>query len=204
MRTRHTGFKMGRRSNVLSCITLTDAKLQSRKRDRDINVATRRFRVRTVLVRLVDQTLGNITRDTRQADGEPRAKGRAAPRRLERPQSFRHRRQGSVFAAKCDQCQAWWHCRRHQTNRTSSLLHSLAFLYETLGVVLNAVEAVTANNNIFVYGISDGKVGGLKVRDRAAMLHPSMRKRSPPTCRNPSSPSRRVAADAKAVAGASP
>jgi hypothetical protein len=52
-----------------------------------------------------------------------------------------------------------------QTNTTSSLLYSLAFLYESPGVVLDAIKAVTANNNIFVYGISDKKVGGLDVQD---------------------------------------
>jgi hypothetical protein len=65
--------------------------------------------------------------------------------------------QGSGFAAKCDQCQAWWHCRRHQTNTTSSPLYSLAFLYETPGVVLKAFEAVTANNNILSTAFPTGK-----------------------------------------------
>jgi hypothetical protein len=48
---------------------------------------------------------------------------------------------------------------------TSSLLYSLAFLYESPGVVLEAIKAVTANKNIFVYGISDKHVGGLDVQD---------------------------------------
>jgi len=52
-----------------------------------------------------------------------------------------------------------------KTNTTSSLLYSLAFLYETPGVVLDAIKAVTADRNIFVYGISDKKVGGLDVQD---------------------------------------
>jgi hypothetical protein len=52
-----------------------------------------------------------------------------------------------------------------KTNTTSSLLYSLAFLYETPGVVLDAIKAVTADKNIFVYGISDKKVGGLDVQD---------------------------------------
>jgi phosphatidylserine/phosphatidylglycerophosphate/cardiolipin synthase-like enzyme len=52
-----------------------------------------------------------------------------------------------------------------KTNTTSSLLYSLAFLYETPGVVLDAIKAVTADSNIFVYGISDKKVGGLDVQD---------------------------------------
>ncbi|OAF10742.1 phospholipase [Bradyrhizobium centrolobii] len=52
-----------------------------------------------------------------------------------------------------------------EKNTTSSLLYSLAFLFETPGAVHDAIAAVTANNNIFVYGISDKKVGGLDVQD---------------------------------------
>ena len=52
-----------------------------------------------------------------------------------------------------------------KTNTTSSLLYSLAFLYETIGVVRDATKGVTADKNIFVYGISDKKVGGLDVQD---------------------------------------
>jgi phosphatidylserine/phosphatidylglycerophosphate/cardiolipin synthase-like enzyme len=46
----------------------------------------------------------------------------------------------------------------------SSLFYSLAFLYETPGVILTAIEKVTANANIFVYGLSDKSVGGLDVQ----------------------------------------
>jgi phosphatidylserine/phosphatidylglycerophosphate/cardiolipin synthase-like enzyme len=42
----------------------------------------------------------------------------------------------------------------------SSLFYSLAFLYQTPGVVRNAIEKITANDQRFVYGISDRKVGG--------------------------------------------
>ncbi len=59
-----------------------------------------------------------------------------------------------------------------ETNTTSSLLYSLAFLYETPGVVLEAIKAVTADNNIFVYGISDKKVGGLDVQDPSGNVAP--------------------------------
>jgi hypothetical protein len=59
-----------------------------------------------------------------------------------------------------------------QTNTTSSLLYSLAFLYETPGVVRDAIKAVTANKNIFVYGISDKKVGGLDVQDPSGNVAP--------------------------------
>jgi phosphatidylserine/phosphatidylglycerophosphate/cardiolipin synthase-like enzyme len=43
----------------------------------------------------------------------------------------------------------------------SSLLYSLAFLYESPGAVHDAVVKATKNKNIFVYGISDKHVGGL-------------------------------------------
>ena len=46
----------------------------------------------------------------------------------------------------------------------SSLFYSLAFLWETKGVVLNAIEAVTDKDNIFVYGLSDKSVGGLDLQ----------------------------------------
>jgi hypothetical protein len=49
---------------------------------------------------------------------------------------------------------------------TSSVLYSLAFLYETKkGAVRDAIDALTADENIFVYGISDRHVGGLDVQD---------------------------------------
>jgi phosphatidylserine/phosphatidylglycerophosphate/cardiolipin synthase-like enzyme len=44
---------------------------------------------------------------------------------------------------------------------TSSLLYSLAFLYQTSGAVRDAIAKVTEDDRIFVYGISDRKVGGL-------------------------------------------
>jgi hypothetical protein len=44
---------------------------------------------------------------------------------------------------------------------SSSLLYSLAFLYQTDGPVREAVKKVTENNDIFVYGISDKHVGGI-------------------------------------------
>ena len=50
-------------------------------------------------------------------------------------------------------------------DRTSScLFFSLAFLYQTPGPCLNAIKKVSNNNKIFVYGISDRKVGGLDVQ----------------------------------------
>jgi phosphatidylserine/phosphatidylglycerophosphate/cardiolipin synthase-like enzyme len=59
-----------------------------------------------------------------------------------------------------------------RTNTTSSLLYSLAFLYESPGVVLDAIKSVTADKNIFVYGISDKKVGGLDVQDPSGNVAP--------------------------------
>jgi hypothetical protein len=59
-----------------------------------------------------------------------------------------------------------------KTNTTSSLLYSLAFLYETPGVVRDAIKAVTTDKNIFVYGISDKKVGGLDVQDPSGNVAP--------------------------------
>ncbi len=46
----------------------------------------------------------------------------------------------------------------------SSLLFSLAFLYQTPGVVLDAVTKITNTPGRFVYGISDKKVGGLDLK----------------------------------------
>lgn len=47
---------------------------------------------------------------------------------------------------------------------TSSLFYSLAFLYQTPGPILDAIKKVTKDDAIFVYGISDRKVGGLDVQ----------------------------------------
>lgn len=47
---------------------------------------------------------------------------------------------------------------------TSSLFFSLAFLYQTPGPILDAIKKVSANKEIFVYGMSDRKVGGLDLQ----------------------------------------
>ncbi len=47
---------------------------------------------------------------------------------------------------------------------TSNLFYSLAFLYQTPGPILDAIKKVTEDDSIFVYGISDRKVGGLDVQ----------------------------------------
>jgi phosphatidylserine/phosphatidylglycerophosphate/cardiolipin synthase-like enzyme len=46
----------------------------------------------------------------------------------------------------------------------STLLYSLAFLYQTPGPILDAIKKVTDDDTIFVYGISDRKVGGIDVQ----------------------------------------
>jgi phosphatidylserine/phosphatidylglycerophosphate/cardiolipin synthase-like enzyme len=46
---------------------------------------------------------------------------------------------------------------------TSTVLYSLAFLYQTKGVLRDAIEEVTKKADVLVYGISDRPVGGLHV-----------------------------------------
>ena len=48
-----------------------------------------------------------------------------------------------------------------RNDTTSSLLYSLAFLYQTPGSIKDAIQQVTQNPQRFVYGMSDRKVGGL-------------------------------------------
>jgi hypothetical protein len=48
---------------------------------------------------------------------------------------------------------------------TSSVLYSLAFLYQTTGALREAIEEVTNRAGVLVYGISDRAVGGLHVTD---------------------------------------
>lgn len=59
-----------------------------------------------------------------------------------------------------------------QNGTRSSLLYSLAFLYQTPGVMLDAIKAVTASPDIFVYGISDRHVGGLALQKPDGNLAP--------------------------------
>lgn len=47
---------------------------------------------------------------------------------------------------------------------TSSLFFSLAFLYQTPGPIPDAIKRVSKSREIFVYGISDRRVGGLDLR----------------------------------------
>jgi phosphatidylserine/phosphatidylglycerophosphate/cardiolipin synthase-like enzyme len=54
----------------------------------------------------------------------------------------------------------------------SSVLYSLAFLFQTEGPVRDAIKKVTKDKNIFVYGISDKKVGGIEVQTPDGNLAP--------------------------------
>lgn len=47
---------------------------------------------------------------------------------------------------------------------TSNLFYSLAFLYQTPGPMLEAIKKVTKDKKLFVYGISDRKVGGIDLQ----------------------------------------
>lgn len=61
-------------------------------------------------------------------------------------------------------------------NTTSSLFYSLAFLFQTAGVIRNALEKVTNTDGLFVYGISDKEVGGLDLQKpdgNVKPVHPS-------------------------------
>jgi hypothetical protein len=46
----------------------------------------------------------------------------------------------------------------------SSILYSLAFLHQIKGPIRDAIKAVTEDDAIFVYGISDKKVGGIDLQ----------------------------------------
>lgn len=59
-----------------------------------------------------------------------------------------------------------------QNNTTSSLFYSLAFLYQTEGAIKDAMVAVTDDSELFVYGISDRKVGGIEVQKPDGNLAP--------------------------------
>jgi len=49
-------------------------------------------------------------------------------------------------------------------NATSCIFYSLAFLFETKGPIRDAVTKVTKDKSLFVYGISDRKVGGIDLQ----------------------------------------
>jgi phosphatidylserine/phosphatidylglycerophosphate/cardiolipin synthase-like enzyme len=77
-----------------------------------------------------------------------------------------HSAQQSVLASVADDM---------ANHTTSSLLYSLAFLYQTKGAVRDAVTALTADPKILVGGISDQAVGGINVQvpgGNPAPVHP--------------------------------
>ncbi|MCC7537456.1 MAG: phospholipase [Deltaproteobacteria bacterium] len=51
-----------------------------------------------------------------------------------------------------------------ETKTKSSLFYSLAFLYQTPGAMQDAIRSVMQDDDKFVYGISDKKVGGIEVQ----------------------------------------
>lgn len=55
---------------------------------------------------------------------------------------------------------------------TSSLFYSLAFLYQTPGPILDAIKKITKDKKLFVYGISDRKVGGIDVQKPDGNVEP--------------------------------
>ena len=50
-----------------------------------------------------------------------------------------------------------------RSNTTSSLFYSLAFLFQTPGAIRDAINQVTQDPGIFVYGISDKRSGGINL-----------------------------------------
>ncbi|HEU4373917.1 MAG TPA: hypothetical protein VFS02_10530 [Telluria sp.] len=72
----------------------------------------------------------------------------------------------------------------------SSVFYSLAFLSHTHGAILEAVEAIT-ENDAFVYGISDRKIGGLSLHKPNGSIASSIRPRFVSASCSPSRPVRR-------------
>ena len=54
----------------------------------------------------------------------------------------------------------------------SCLFYSLAFLYQTKGPVRDAITKVTQNEKVFVYGISDKRVGGIDLQIPGGNVEP--------------------------------
>jgi phosphatidylserine/phosphatidylglycerophosphate/cardiolipin synthase-like enzyme len=55
---------------------------------------------------------------------------------------------------------------------TSCLFYSLAFLYQTPGAMQNAIKNVSQDKKIFVYGVSDRKVGGIDLQKPNGNISP--------------------------------
>lgn len=61
-------------------------------------------------------------------------------------------------------------------NTTSSLLYSLAFLHQTQGPIRDAVTKLTKDDDIFVFGMADKRVGGIDLQTpdgNRAPVHPA-------------------------------
>lgn len=54
----------------------------------------------------------------------------------------------------------------------SSLFYSLAFLYQTKGPIRNAVDQLTEDGDVFVYGISDREIGGIDLQKPDGSVQP--------------------------------
>jgi phosphatidylserine/phosphatidylglycerophosphate/cardiolipin synthase-like enzyme len=54
----------------------------------------------------------------------------------------------------------------------SSVLYSLAFLYQIEGPIRKAIENVTEDDAVFVYGMSDKKVGGIDLQKPSGNVQP--------------------------------
>jgi phosphatidylserine/phosphatidylglycerophosphate/cardiolipin synthase-like enzyme len=57
-------------------------------------------------------------------------------------------------------------------NAESSLLYSMAFLSQTEGPIKDAIEKVTNDPEVFVYGIADRKVGGIDLQSPSGNVAP--------------------------------
>jgi phosphatidylserine/phosphatidylglycerophosphate/cardiolipin synthase-like enzyme len=57
-------------------------------------------------------------------------------------------------------------------NIKSNLFFSLAFLYESKGPILDAIQKVTNDDKLFVYGISDKRVGGIFLQKPNGNIEP--------------------------------
>lgn len=71
---------------------------------------------------------------------------------------------------------------------SSSIFYSLAFLFQTPGVILDAIRSIMPRGDIFMYGISDRKVGGLELMKpdgNVVPMRPSaLVKNAPPPFKN--------------------
>ena len=84
--------------------------------------------------------------------------------RLERSQTRRYRREGDLQPARGKQGGAGLD-RRGLARTKSSLFYSLAFLYQTPGAVVKALEKLQKDDKVFSFGVSDHDVGVLRLKN---------------------------------------